>query len=310
MRKTTIKHEYLRRVIEEVESQDDPTMESLDSLVNELKHSFLILAADFQSDGMNFPTIDIEGEAFALLFTDMDEFRKVFSGNEFEASGNVFEFFREILNQTELKGFIINVASEGFIISKEMIDLLGEMPKSRFNPDEAYSSSELKQLKDSIDNDDLESFIRDPNNIGRYEELFEKISESTLLVLRLAREDLRDESEGGIINMKEMGPVGFLYTDKLYRNYAPVYTSEAKMADVKSNLNKYSQLVNFSQMTNSVLSNDMDGIIINPSTDNILLTRDVLMEFSPMLEEICNDPKLNSGIYHMFSMEDDSYAKN
>ena len=305
MRKTTIKHEYLRRVFEEVEFDEDDnsiSMQAVENLTNELKHSNLILAGDVRPDGMNFPSIEIEGQDFALLFTDMDEFYKVFSNNEYEAHANVFEFFKEILDITNLKGYVINIASECFIIWDELIDLFGDMPEFKFASDDSYSTEELKQLKESINNEELEKFVENPHNIGKYEELFDKISASTLMVLRLIKEDFDDEN--GIVNLEKRGPVGFLYQDNLYGNYAPVYTSESKMININTHLNKYFQLVNFSQLANSVLGEDMDGIIINPHSDNVILTREVLLEFSPVLEEICNDSKLNSGIYHIFSMEE------
>lgn len=301
MRKPTIKHIYLRKVIEEVENQDNPSLESINRLVNELKHSSLIMAGDFLLKGMNFPSISVENEDYGLLFTDMDEFYKVFSKNEFEAHENVFEFFKRLLDLTNLKGYIINIKSEAFMISEEMIELFGEMPECYFTTDEAYSTEELKQLKDEIDNEELEKFVENPNNIGKYEQLFEIMSSSTLLTLMLSKKDLK--SENGVIDLKKTGSVGFLYINENYGNYATIYTSLAKMDYVNTKYNKYSQLVNFSQMTNSVLYEDMDGIIINPDTDNVILTREVLLEFSPIIDEICNDSKLNSGIFHIFSME-------
>ena len=52
-----------------------------------------------------------------------------------------------------------------------------------------------------------------------------------------------------------------------------------------------------------LLNDDMDGIIINPNSEHILLTRDVLMEYYPLLEKTCNDTRLNTAIFHMFLME-------
>lgn len=279
-------------------------MEAVKSLTHELKHSNLIIAADIRSDGMNFPSIELDGEDFGLLFTDMVEFYKVFQNNEYEAHDIVFEFFKQILDKSDLKGYVINIASEAFIIWDELIDLFGDMPEFSFSSKDSYSTAELRQLKESVDNAKLEEFLKNPQNVGKYEELFDRISESALFILRLTKDDFNDKLEDGIINLEDIGPVGYLYIDRFYGNYAPIYTSEAKMSGVNTELNKYSQLVNFSQMINSVLSDDMDGIIINPNSDNVILTRDVLMEFSPVLEKICNNSKLNSGIYHMFSIEE------
>jgi hypothetical protein len=57
-------------------------------------------------------------------------------------------------------------------------------------------------------------------------------------------------------------------------------------------------------MTNCVLFDDMDGIIINPKSDNIVLTRDTLLEFSPVIGMKCNNHKLNSAVNHVFLMEE------
>lgn len=69
-------------------------------------------------------------------------------------------------------------------------------------------------------------------------------------------------------------------------------------------MNKYSQIVNFSRMANFILNDDMDGIIINPCCENILLTRETLMHYSGLLEKTCNDTRLNTAIMHMFLMEE------
>ena len=103
--------------------------------------------------------------------------------------------------------------------------------------------------------------------------------------------------------MIETGPLGFLYTENFGGDYATVYTSEDKISNIRTPLNKYSQIVNFAQMAGFILNDDMDGIIINPHEENILLTRDVLLRYYHLLERTCNDSRLNSAIFHMFLME-------
>ena len=61
--------------------------------------------------------------------------------------------------------------------------------------------------------------------------------------------------------------------------------------------------VNFVLLNQLILTDDLDGIIINPGSENIVLTRDVLLEFSSLIEMTCNNSKLNSGIMNMFTME-------
>ena len=69
--------------------------------------------------------------------------------------------------------------------------------------------------------------------------------------------------------------------------------------------NKYSQLVNLSHMTFCILKDDMDGIIINPGDENVLISRDVLLEFAPVIEDICNDSRLNNAIEYMYVIGDE-----
>ncbi len=124
------------------------------------------------------------------------------------------------------------------------------------------------------------------------------------MTLRLSREDFTSNAEGGVISMRESGPLGFLHKDDLGGDYATVFTSEAKIRSVQTPLNKYSQLVNFSEMVTFLLNSGMDGIIINPSEEHVMITREVLMEYYGVLEKTCKDERMNSAIFHMFVMEE------
>lgn len=155
-----------------------------------------------------------------------------------------------------------------------------------------------------MDNVGLEDFIADSSNMARYEELIKMISETTLLTLMVSRSDLSGIAENGIIEMESTCPLGFLYLDDVGGHYATVYTSEGKMKSVSTDIFKYSQVVNFSQLTNYVLNDDLDGIIINPNTDNVVLTREVLLEYGPFVEDLCNDSRLNTAIMNMFLIEE------
>lgn len=302
MRKSFIKHENLKKSLEELQS-DDLTDEMIDRFVNELKHSNLILAADISESEIKLALVQIDGKDYGFLFTDMDEFRKTISDGECGSEFYDFNVYHAVVEDSMVDGFIINPNSIGFVLKKELILAIDDFPEHEFASDEVYSASELKHIKDSIDNADLEDFIKDSANIGKYEELFEKMSKSTMLTLMLSRDDLSGFSQDGVISLQETGPLGFLYLDEIGGEYATVYTSEEKIGSVSTNLNKYSQIVNFSQMTNFILNDDMDGIIINPNSEHILLTRDVLLEYSSLLEKTCNDTKLNTAIFHMFVME-------
>ena len=306
MRREYIKHEHLRAILNEMQPDDYKKFEeNLEDFLSEITHSSLIMAGNFESGDISVFHIDGDEDEYAMLFTDMDEFRKVFPAGEVEATDHLFATYKMMLPKLNLDGFILNLKSEAFIFPNEMFDLIEDMPLHKLSSDNPYGSRELKMLKDSINNESMEAFIRDPKNIGKYEELFEEMSKSTMLTLMLSDNDLSDIAHDGIIETIENGPVGFLYLEELGGTYATMYTSEAKMADVDTPLNKYSQVVNPALITSFILNDDMDGLIINPHSDNILLTRDVLIEYSSLIQRTCNDPKLNKGIFHMFVIEEE-----
>ena len=114
----------------------------------------------------------------------------------------------------DLDGFVINPQSEGFIITRAIFESISRLPQHDYPPEGAYTSLELKGLRDSMDNRELEDFLKDQSNIGRYEELFGRISGSTLLTLMVSREDLAEFAEDGIISMEDE-PRGFLYLDDI-----------------------------------------------------------------------------------------------
>ena len=304
MRIASVRHENLRKTINEInELNGNPPKEVFVRLFEEIKHSGLIIAGDVEGDTIDLMTATTDQGDFGLLFTDMDEYTKMVPDFNVEPHDHAFETYLGFLKESDLAGFILNIKSEAMILPRDILDEMDNVPNYDFPSDNSYTPSELKTLKDSINNTELEEFISDPSNIGDYDGLFKRISDSTLLTLRLSREDLKDMVKDGVISMIETGPLGFLHSDKIGGNYATVFTSQEKISHVDTPYNKYIQIVNFSQMTNCLLNDDMDGIIINPNCENILITRNVLLEYSDVLEVICYDEKLNSAVFHMFPVE-------
>lgn len=305
MRKHFVNHDNLRRHLAEFEKKgEDVSDETLNMLLGELQHSCLIIAGDV-STTHQMAMFDHDGKRYGFLFTDMDEFRKFDPNSECPSEACDFEVYKTMVESGDADGFVLNPMSEGFIIIREIFKSISHLPQHDYPPEGSYTSFELRDLRDSMDNRELEDFLNDSSNIGRYEELFARISGSTLLTLMVSREDLTEFAEDGIINM-ENKPMGFLYLDNMGGKYATVYTSEEKISSVMTDLNKYSQIVNFSQLTNYALNDGLDGIIINPNCENVMISREVLLEYWSVLEEFCNDSKLNNAIKHMFLIKEEA----
>ncbi|WP_407376136.1 SseB family protein [Methanobrevibacter sp.] len=306
MRKSTIKHENLKRYIDEFHRfGEDARDDCIDMLFEELKHSCLITPSTKDGDYVNATTAKSNLGSFAVGFTDMYEFRKAFPDFSVEAHEFPFEFYAKLVRQRNLEGLIINIEGDMFIMPSDAMAEMGELPQTLFPTENTYSSDELKGLKESVDNSELEEFIKDSENFTKYDGLFDKISKSTLFTLMVSRDDLSDHIKEGIIENKPDNPLGFLYTKNVGGEYATVYTSEDKIKEIDTELNKFSQIVNFSQMVNFILNDDMAGIIINPNGENIVLTRYVLMEYYPFIEKTCYDERLNSSLFYMFEMEEE-----
>lgn len=305
--KNTVSHRHLREAIAKMfEAMDEDPDEAINRIGAELAHSCLIIAGDVIGDGIAIRNIDVQGERYGLLFTDMDEFAKVFPDYDVGSHMHSIDVYLDMLADLDLDGFVINLKGEGFILPAEGIEEFIGVPQNRYPSDDSYTSKELRRIRENIDNSSLEDFIENPKNLGRYEELFAKMSASTILALRLTSRNLDEKAKNGMISLDEDKPVGFLHSDRIGGRYASVFTSEERMASIDTPFNRYLQIVNFSQMTFFILSEDMDGIVINPGEENIIITRDVLLEFSPLLERTCNDSRLNSSVHHMFLLESEA----
>ena len=258
----------LRKYLTELEGHQMETSDYvMGKIFDELKHSNLLFATNMDDTKYSL-AVEINGKNYGVLFTDMDEYRKLVPDGECECMACDFGFYKSFVDEGVLDGL-----SEDLVIIKEVFDSIDYLPEHKYSLDNAYTTEELKNIKCAIDNRSLEDFISNSSNVGRYEELFEEISNSTLLTLMVLRENLDGIAEDGIISLLENESNVFLYLDELGGTYATVYASEDKIVNFTTDLKKYSQIINFSQLTNFILNNDLDGIIINPNGENVLLTR-------------------------------------
>ena len=85
--------------------------------------------------------------------------------------------------------------------------------------------------------------------------------------------------------------------------YATIFSSEDKIREVETSEFKYSQVVNLAMLVNFVLSEDMEGIVLNPQSDDVLITRSTLLRYSLGFEKFANDEKLSNTIYYMFLIQ-------
>ena len=293
-------HKHLRTVIEDIYSNENQLTEELTArLIHEFRYSNLYIPAKRENDTLNFIIYEDEGSKLTPLFTDMDEFRKFYKNDEnIQVLQNPFELYQNVLKTTDIDGYVLNPSTEKYLFKKEFILAIKNIPKTNFYTTNPYSQEELLSLKKSVDNTDLESFIGDRSYVGDYESLFEKMANSQLLGLMLS--DLSIDKE--IISLKQSGPIASMYTDNIGGVYATVFTSESKMDVINTDKNKYSQLVKLATLVNFILTEDMDGLILNPESDNVLIPRVTLLRYSLGFEMYANNERLSEAMYYLFKI--------
>ena len=293
-------HKHLRTVIEDIYSNENQLTEELTArLIHEFRYSNLYIPAKRENDTLNFIIYEDEGSKLTPLFTDMDEFRKFYKNDEnIQVLQNPFELYQNVLKTTDIDGYVLNPSTEKYLFKKEFILAIKNIPKTNFYTTNPYSQEELLSLKKSVDNTDLESFIGDRSYVGDYESLFEKMANSQLLGLMLS--DLSIDKE--IISLKQSGPIASMYTDNIGGVYATVFTSESKMDVINTDKNKYSQLVNLATLVNFILTEDMDGLILNPESDNVLIPRVTVLRYSLGFEMYANNERLSEAMYYLFKI--------
>lgn len=294
-------HKHLRVVLEDIYLNDNKlTKDLLLRLINEFRYSNLYIPAQRDDFSLNFIIYEDGDRKLTPLFTDAEEFRKFFKDtDDIELMQNSFELYRNVLMTSDLDGYILNPATEKYVFDKDFVLDIKNIPKTNFYTTDTYSKEQIKELKDSK-NPDLEAFIENRSNIGDYEPLFELMSRSTLLTLMISDIDLSSKAENGIVSLMDCGPVAQMYTDNVGGVYATIFSSEEKLKEVSTDRFRYSQVINLAMLVNFVLTEDMDGIVLNPQTDNVLIPRATLLRYSLGFEKYANDGKLSNSIYYMF----------
>ena len=305
IRKSAIRHDKLKELMREINEMEEFSQETFLMFFNELSHSNLILAGMPEGYGrVKGIVFEIPEEGkYAMLFTDMNEFLKVFPDGNLSLCPNPFSTYLMALEDSDLAGYVINIQGEVFIIDKDITDAMNPLPEKPLSTARSYTTAELKRFRNSIDNSRLEEFINDSANMDKYEEMFDEISSSALLLMMMSVDDFTDIAKDGIISLESRPLVQpYICTDD--GTYGAVFTTEDKFPNVESPFRRYSQIINFWEVADILMKVEADGIIINPDSENVLISRDVLLKHSRYIKKTCDDERLNSGMLNIFLMEE------
>lgn len=264
----TITHKHLKRQFDIFEEN-----ENLNNLISELQFSTLLIPVNTENNAFSFPILRAGGKRYVPVFTDIHEYNKFDFGENFIVLPNDFNFYIELLEE-DIDGIIIDAEGERFPLTKEIGMFIKPSHTFDYNK-HSFTKSEIKEIKDSIRNIDLEEFIKDESNHWDYENLIDLLLKSDLFKVGLSKTEL--DAENGIICLENNLPAAI--STRFSESYALIYTSENEVKPKINPMHPYLQLVNLPEFINRVLLDDLDGIILNENSHNITIPREFLLDF-------------------------------
>ena len=261
---TTVTNEHLRKEFDNFEKTGD-----VGNLLEELRFSTLIAPVDVEQDGCVM--IEMAGDCYIPLFTDIHEYQKVKFEEGVIPSTFEFNFYLELL-KNGLHGFIVNVESERVPITGEFLDFMDTdyILDQDYQP---FTAKEIRKIYDSIDNSELEEFLEDDKNRWDFDSLMEILLKSDLLTPVGADRNCDGLAEDGVISTMEIGNLRHaLGNDKC----AILFSSRDRINPPNRNISIYAQLVNLPLFIDFVLKRDLEGIRLD---ENITLPREFLINF-------------------------------
>lgn len=283
---TTVTNEHLRKEFDDFEKTEE-----LGNLLEELMYSTLIAPVDDVHEG--FAMIEMADNSYIPLFTDVHEYQKVkFDGN-IHPKAFEFNFYLEILQKGDIEGFVVNVESERFPITKEFLEFMDT--NYMFDLDYLpFTYKEIRNVYDSINNVELEEFLKNSDNHWDFDSLMDILLKSDLLTVVASKSSFDEFQNNGVISRMDMGELSNCRSSD---GCALIFSSRQKINCSSGNIKIYAQLVNLPLFIDDVLKSDLAGIRID---ENIVISRDFLINFMKDF----NCPNLDGCDSYVFILED------
>lgn len=267
-----------------------------DRFISEIIHSSFLLAIDKE---LKTVALSLDNRKYAFIFTDADEFEKAFPADDMMAIDYDLDVLIGILNKEKFDALILNVSSHNFYLTREFLNNLKDVPNtSIIDHSGAYSSEELKFLKNSANNKKVEEFIRCP---GEFSRLVEIISSNVLFGLVISDKDMDILECDGVIETWCLVGNFDLYS---HEKYAALFTSEDKLKNIETSKFKYLSLVDFATIVHHSIKNEFKGIVINPGEENYLIPVEMLIENWSLIYQTCFDYDLVTAKNTLFMLDD------
>ena len=273
-------NKYLKSSIEEIsnffKNNTNPPEDMYANLLLELRVSNLLIPIVFDGEHISFPHIEVDdGTRLLPLFTNKEELKK-YSG-DFEFMANEIAYYIYLVKDFGFDGILIDLGSDEFCIEKPLLEKIETLPP--MDAENGLDAERLKEIALSERNLPLKRFIENESNFNRFDELSRLLIDSVILNVVVSEDDISGFARNGIIDRNEADTFT-LYTKKSGRNhYGAIYTDIDAVCKFHDTLDYfyYVQVTNKYNVFNFVLSNDFDGFVINPGTDDYYIPRQVIL---------------------------------
>lgn len=308
-----VTNNHLKDVVEDLrkflDNEEDAPLELIMSFICELKVSNLLIPGAEEEDSFAFEHIASEedGSTYIPLFTDIEEYEKhSLEDSEFEPVSFDFEFYKDLVLENDIDGIILNVEGDFMPIERNFIEeMIQEFEVSQDDSTEPYKPEELKNIFENVSNDELVEFIRDDEANDDIEKLYVELSNSTLLNLVISDESLDGHANDGIITGDDVDGFSLCTIENEEIHLGAIFTDRQaidKAINAESGLYYYGQVTVLSELFDFILRNDMDGVVINPNSDDYLIAREDILPQATGIEIIVENPVFRNSLDYAFML--------
>ncbi len=300
-----IKNHYLIKSINElVNSGNDMDPNSVTDFIFELKVSNLLIPGVDNGDELVYETLISDDEmVYMPLFSSEEEFYKHYAkDSEYQPIDNEFDIYAGIAADENIDGIIIDVESLCFEIPMQIIEFAQADFSVSHDDVKTRSVDEIRQVYDNLSNDDLIRFIREKSHEDKFEDLMVELSNADLLNLVVSPKSLDEFAQNGIIEASDVGGFSLCTLEDGESRYGIMFTDKDALLKAidDDGLNYYAQLTKVSELFDFVLRNDMDGVIINPFTDEFTIPRLEFLSQASGIELILEDASFRNCLDYAF----------
>ncbi|WP_298500937.1 SseB family protein [uncultured Methanobrevibacter sp.] len=301
-----VSNNYLGQAIVELKralENDDNAAEKMTDFILELKVSNLFIPGIDEGEELVYETFIFEEDDLNVLplFTSEEEFFKHYDDNsEFKPVSNEFEIYAGISD--DIDAIVIDPEGESFFVTPEMIEFAAEDFSISYDDIKARSVNEIRQVYDSVSNESLCQFIRDESNDDDLEGLMAELSGSWLINLVVSETSLDEFADDGIIKADDVDGFSLCVMEDDDSGYGIVFTDKDAISKAldEDGLFYYAQLTRLSSLFEFVLRNDMDGVIINPESDDYLIERSAILAQASGIDLVAEDASFKNCLDYAF----------